>query len=214
MNPLMQFIDLILHLDKYLNIIIANYGVWTYVLLFLIIFCETGLVIMPFLPGDSLLFVAGVFAANGSLDISLLFSLLALAAILGDTINYWIGNVIGEKIVHSGRLRFIKKEHIQKTETFYHRYGGRAIILARFVPIVRTFAPFVAGAARMNYMRFATYNVVGAGIWVGLFTFGGYYFGNIPLVKDNFSIAILVIIFASLVPAIWEYVKHRKQTHL
>jgi membrane-associated protein len=208
MQLIMSFIDLFLHLDKHLNVIIADYGVWTYLILFLIVFCETGLVVTPFLPGDSLLFAAGAFAGLGSLRPDLLFVLLAIAAILGDTVNYWIGNYIGPR-AFSGNIRFLKKEYLERTQAFYEKHGGKAIILARFVPIVRTFAPFVAGVGTMNYGRFIVYNVAGGIIWVAIFVFGGYFFGNLPAVQENFTLVILAIIAISVVPMIAEVLKDR-----
>jgi membrane-associated protein len=205
-----QLIDLFLHLDVHLNEFIIAYGTLTYLILFLVIFAETGLVITPFLPGDSLLFAAGTFAAIGSFDIWLLFILLSLAAILGDTINYWIGNYIGPKIFHQDR-RFIKKEYLKRTHDFYEKYGGKTIIIARFVPIIRTFAPFVAGIGAMTYSKFILYNVVGGIVWCGIFLFGGYFFGNLPFVKNNFSYMIIAIIILSIVPGIVEYLKHKLQ---
>ena len=206
MEVITYLIELFLHLDEYLAEIIAQYGIWTYALLFLVLFMETGLVVTPFLPGDPLIFAAGSFAALGVLNPWLLFILLSLAAILGDTANYWIGHYIGPK-AFSGNIRFLKKEHLDKTHEFYEKYGGKTIILARFVPIVRTFAPFVAGVGAMTYGKFITYNVVGGVLWVGLFTSLGYFFGNLPFVKENFEIAILAIIFISLLPMIYEFVK-------
>ena len=208
MDFISSLIDFILHLDKHLNEIIQTYGIWTYLLLFLIIFMETGLVIFPFLPGDSLLFAAGAFAAQGSLNVFVLFILLSLAAILGDTVNYWIGHYIGPR-AFSGNVRFLKKEYLDRTHAFYEKYGGKTIILARFIPIIRTFAPFVAGIGAMTYSHFIVYNVVGGVLWVGLFTFGGYFFGNLPFVKDNFIIVIITIIFISVLPAVVEVVRER-----
>jgi membrane-associated protein len=208
MEFLSSLIDFILHLDKYLNQIIQTYGIWTYLLLFLIIFMETGLVITPFLPGDSLIFAAGAFAAQGSLNIFVLFILLSLAAILGDTVNYWIGHYIGPK-AFSGNVRFLKKEYLDRTHAFYEKHGGKTIILARFIPIIRTFAPFVAGIGAMTYSHFIVYNVIGGVMWVALFTFGGYFFGNLPFVKDNFIIVIITIIFISVLPAVFEFVRGR-----
>ena len=206
-------VDFVLHIDQYLNDIIQQYGAWTYAILFLIIFVETGFVIMPFLPGDSLLFAAGTFAAIGSLDISYLFFLLWFAAVLGDTVNYWIGSTIGPKAFEKD-IRFLKKEYLEKTQRFYDKHGGKTIILARFVPIVRTFAPFVAGVGTMNYGRFFAYNVVGGFLWVGIFLGLGYFFGNIPFVQDNFELVIVGIILISVVPMVIEYVrsKARKET--
>ena len=206
MEVITYLIELFLHLDEYLAEVITHYGIWTYALLFIVIFMETGLVVTPFLPGDSLIFAVGSFAALAVLNPWVLFILLSLAAILGDTANYWIGHYIGPK-AFSGNIRFLKKEHLDKTHEFYEKYGGKTIILARFVPIVRTFAPFVAGVGTMTYGKFITYNVVGGVLWVGLFTSLGYFFGNLPFVKENFEIAILAIIFISLLPMIYEFVK-------
>jgi|SRR3989338_6539409 len=203
-----NFIDFILHLDKYLSLIIQQFGVWTYLLLFLIVFAETGLVITPFLPGDSLLFAAGTFAGIGALNVLALFVVLAAAAILGDTINYSIGKFLGAKAFQKYPKTF-KKKYLDRTHNFYEKYGAKTIVLARFVPIVRTFAPFVAGVGRMSYLKFLVYNVFGGILWVALFVFGGYYFGNIPVVKENFSIVILVIIILSFMPMAWEYWKHK-----
>jgi membrane-associated protein len=203
MDLVKQLVDLFLHLDKHLAEILRDYGTWTYLILFLIIFLETGLVVTPFLPGDSLLFAAGTFAALGSLSPWVLFALLSVAAILGDTANYWIGKKIGPR-AFTGTVRFLKEEHLRKTEAFYERHGRKTIILARFVPIIRTFAPFVAGVGSMNYPVFLAYNVVGGVAWVGICVFAGYFFGNIPVVKNNFSIAILVIILISTLPILRE----------
>ena len=208
MELISQIIDFFLHLDKYLAEIISNYGTWTYLILFLIIFMETGLVVTPFLPGDSLLFAAGTFASLGALNVWVLFILLSIAAILGDTVNYWIGHYIGEK-AFSGNIRFLKKEYLDRTHDFYERHGGKTIILARFIPIIRTFAPFVAGVGEMSYGRFLTYNVVGGILWVGIFVFAGYFFGNIPFVRDNFTIVILAIIIISVLPGVYEFTKER-----
>jgi membrane-associated protein len=203
--------DLFLHLDEHLSTIISTYGNLTYLLLFLVIFMETGLVITPFLPGDSLLFAAGTFAspALGSpLNIWLLWFLLCVAAILGDTINYWIGHYIGPR-AFSGNVRFLKKEYMDRTHAFYEKHGGKTIILARFVPIVRTFAPFVAGVGAMTYSHFISYNVVGGIAWVTIFTWGGYFFGNLPFVKENFSLVVIAIILISAVPVIYEFISAR-----
>ena len=209
MDIIKEIIDFILHLDVHLNELIIHYGTLTYLILFLIIFAETGLVITPFLPGDSLIFAAGTFAALGSFNLHLLFLILAAAAILGDTVNYWIGKFFGHKIVESKRIRLINKSHIEKTHRFFEKYGGKTIIIARFVPIVRTFAPFVAGAGSMTYKKFIKYNIIGGILWVGLFTYAGYYFGNIPAVKNNFIFVIIVIIFLSILPPIIELIKHK-----
>lgn len=211
MNWLLKFIDIILHLDTYMGAVLQTYGTWTYVLLFIVVFCETGLVLTPFLPGDSLLFTAGLFAAQGSLDLYLLMAILFVAAVLGDTVNYWIGNIIGPKIFSQEHVRFLNKKHLDKTHAFYEKYGGKTIIFARFIPIMRTFAPFVAGIGKMTYSRFLLYNLLGGAIWVTLFTLGGYYFGNIPIVKNNFTAVIMLIIVASFVPMVIEYIKHYLQ---
>jgi len=209
MEIIKLFVEFILHIDKHLGEIIKNYGAFTYFILFLIIFAETGFVFTPFLPGDSLLFAAGVFASLGNLNILVLLGLLMLAAILGDTINYWIGHFFGEKIVANPKIP-INQEHIEKTNRFFEKHGGKTIILARFVPIVRTFAPFVAGAGQMNYGKFISYNIIGGVAWVLIFTLAGFFFGNIPFVKKNFSVVIIVIILISLIPMMVEVVKHKK----
>ena len=211
MELITYLIDLFLHLDKHLSIVIQNYGAWTYALLFLIIFLETGLVITPFLPGDSLLFAAGTFAGLGSLNVIVLFLLLSAAAIIGDTVNYWIGHYIGPR-AFSGEIRFLKKEYLDRTHEFYEKHGGKTIILARFVPIIRTFAPFVAGIGAMSYGRFITYNVVGGVVWVAIFTFGGHFFGNLKFVQDNFTFVILAIIFISVIPGVFEFLKERSRS--
>jgi len=202
-------VDLFLHLDKHLNEVIQTYGVWTYGILFVIVFLETGIVATPFLPGDSLLFAAGTFAATGSLKVSVLFFLLGFAAIAGDTVNYWIGHAIGPR-AFKDNLRFLKREDLDRTHRFYEKYGGKTVVLARFVPIVRTFAPFVAGVGSMSYGRFIGYNVIGGIAWTAMFIFGGYYFGNLPMVKHNFSLVILVIILISVMPVVIEFLKHRR----
>jgi membrane-associated protein len=211
MEVIQQLVDFILHIDVHLAELIARYGTGTLVLLFLIVFAETGLVVTPFLPGDSLLFAAGAFAARGALDIGLLVPVLLVAAILGDTVNYWVGHKIGRR-AFSGKIPFVKQEYLQRTESFYEKHGGKTIILARFVPIIRTFAPFVAGIGTMTYSRFFTYNVVGAILWVVLFTVGGYFFGNLPMVQRNFKLVILAIIVVSVMPIVVEYVRARRAT--
>jgi len=208
MDWLMNLLDFFLHLDKYLSVVIENYGTWTYLLLFLVIFMETGFVVTPFLPGDSLLFAAGTFAALGVLNVAFLLLLLAGAAILGDTVNYWIGHYVGPRVFREN-VRFVKKEYVERTHEFYERHGGKTIVLARFVPIIRTFAPFVAGVGRMTYGRFVTYNVVGGIVWVSLFILGGFFFGNLPVVKGNFSLVIVAIIAVSLLPAVYEVLRTR-----
>ena len=200
-------IDFILHIDVHLGEIIVSYGALTYGILFFIIFMETGFVVTPFLPGDSLIFAAGAFSALGSLNIIFILVLLSLAAVLGDTVNYWIGHFFGEKIVESPKVPFIKKEHIERTNEFYERHGGKTIILARFVPIIRTFAPFVAGVGEMNYGKFISYNIIGGVLWVLLFSLTGYFFGNIPFVKDNFSLVIMAIIIISVAPMLYQGAK-------
>jgi len=202
--------QIFLHTDEQILNLFQNYGSLTYLILFMIIFIETGVVVMPFLPGDSLLFVAGTIAGAGSLNIFLLFFLLSLAAILGDSVNYSIGKLIGPKIFKRESGLFFNKKHLKKTQKFYDKHGTKTIILARFVPFVRTFAPFVAGIGKMNYKKFLLYNCVGGIIWAGLFTIGGYFFGNIPIIKENLTIAILFIIFLSILPGIIEFVKLRK----
>ena len=209
MEIIKSFTNVFLHLDKYLSQIIQNFGLWTYLILFLIIFCETGLVILPFLPGDSLLFAAGAFAATGAFNPWILFGLLSVAAIAGDTVNYWIGNYLGPKVFHYENNKFFKKEHLERTHKFYEKYGGKTIIIARFIPIIRTFAPFVAGIGAMTYFRFLVYNIVGGISWIAIFLFGGYYFGNIPVVKRNFTLVILAIIILSVIPGVIEYLRHR-----
>jgi membrane-associated protein len=200
-------IDFILHIDTHLLSLIQTYGNYVYIFLFLIIFMETGLVLTPFLPGDSLLFIAGTLAAAGALNVILLFLILAAAAILGDTANYWLGKFFGEKFFS----RFIKHEHMERTRKFFERYGKKTIVLARFVPIIRTFAPFVAGIGKMNYFTFVSYNVIGGIAWVALFVFAGYFFGNIPFVKDNLKFIVVLIIIISLIPMLLEYIKHKKE---
>lgn len=210
MDVINFLIDFVLHMDVHLNEIISNYGAWTYGILFFVIFIETGLVVTPFLPGDSLLFAAGTFAALGSLNPFYLFGLLALAAVLGDTLNYSIGAFIGER-AFSGNIKFLKKEHLDRTQLFYEKHGGKTIILARFIPIIRTFAPFVAGVGTMKYSKFIAYNVVGGIAWVAIFTFLGYFFGNIPFVKKNFELVIFAIIFISFIPPVLEVIKARRE---
>jgi membrane-associated protein len=210
MEFIKNFIEILLHLDAHLDWVIRNYGFWTYGILFLIIFLETGLVVTPFLPGDSLLFAGGTFAALGSLDVKWLIILLTLAAIGGDTVNYWIGYTSGPKVFHREKSRFFNKEYLHRTHRFYEKYGGKTIIIARFIPIIRTFAPFVAGIGSMTYVHFVAYNIAGGIAWVVIFVLGGYFFGNIPLIKRNFSLAIVAIIFLSILPGIIEFLRHRK----
>lgn len=201
--------DLFLHLDKHLTLVFQQYGVWTYAILFLIIFCETGLVVTPILPGDSLLFAAGALAAVGGLNPWILFVTLSIAAILGDSVNYAIGHLIGPKVFHYEKSRFFKKEYLDRTHAFYEKHGGKTIIIARFIPIIRTFAPFVAGVGAMTYPKFLAYNVAGGIAWIAIFVFGGYYFGNLPAVKHNFTLVIVGIIFVSILPGIIEFLRHK-----
>ena len=209
MEMITSFIDMFMHLDKHLDLIIREYGMWTHAILFLIIFCETGLVITPLLPGDSLLFAVGTFAALGSLDMKLLTISLSIAAIAGDTVNYWIGYFVGPKVFSRNKSRFFNRDYLDRTHRFYERYGGKTIIIARFIPIIRTFAPFVAGIGRMTYLRFILYNIVGGISWIGTFLCGGYFFGGLPFIKQNFSLVILAIIIISMLPGLMEYLRHK-----
>jgi membrane-associated protein len=211
MDLIHWFVDFFLHLDQHLAEVIQRYGTSTYALLFLIVFLETGLVVTPLLPGDSLLFAAGSFAGLGVLRLWRLFFLLCAAAILGDTVNYAIGARLGPRVFHYPKSRFFNPEHLKKTHAFYEKYGGKTIIIARFVPIVRTFAPFVAGIGEMSYAHFLGYNVIGGVLWVSVCLFSGYFFGNLPFVKQNFSVVVLAIVFISLLPAVIEYLRHRAQ---
>lgn len=212
MELIQQLIDFILHIDVHLNEIIRNYGVWTYLILFLIIFCETGFVVTPFLPGDSLLFACGAFAANGSLDVWLLCLLLTIAAIAGDTVNYWIGAYIGPRAFAKEDSRFFKKKYLIRTHEFYEKHGGKTIIIARFMPIIRTFAPFVAGIGKMSYPKFLMYNIVGGVVWILSFVFLGYFFGNLPVVKKNFTLVIFAIIILSVLPSVIEVIRHKRKS--
>jgi membrane-associated protein len=209
MDLIVLVFDFVIHIDVHLSEIIRNYGLWTYLILFLIIFCETGLVVTPILPGDSLLFAAGTFAARGDFNVLWLFLLLSVAAVLGDTVNYWIGNYVGPKVFHGEKVRFLNREYLDRTHQFYERYGGKTIIIARFVPIIRTFAPFVAGIGSMTYGKFLSYNVIGGVLWIGAFAYAGYFFGNIPMVKRNFTLVIFVIIILSVMPGVIEFIKHK-----
>jgi membrane-associated protein len=210
MDIITFFVDVFLHLDKHLAEVVTRYGTWTYLILFWIIFMETGLVVTPFLPGDSLLFAAGAIASLGSLNPLALFLLLAAAAVIGDTVNYWVGKFLGPRLVRGDHPRLIKKEHLDRTHAFFEKYGGKTIILARFVPIVRTFAPFVAGIGAMTYPKFIAYNVIGGVAWVAICLTAGYRFGQLEVVKRNFSLVVLAIIFLSILPGIIEYIKHRR----
>ena len=210
MSFIRDALDYILHLDAHLATLVAQFGSWTYAILFLIIFAETGLVVTPFLPGDSLLFATGALAAVTDLNVYVLFVLLTIAAILGDAVNYWVGRNVGMRLF-DGRIRYLKPEYLDRTHAFYEKYGGKTIVIARFVPIVRTFAPFVAGMGSMSYGKFATYNIAGGILWIGSLLFAGYLFGNIPIVKDNFGLVIIGIIIASILPAVFEIVKGRRE---
>ena len=213
MDTILMLIDFVLHMDKYLPTIVHTLGIWTYLALFFVIFMETGFVVTPFLPGDSLLFAAGAIAAvtNGGLNVITLFIAMAGAAVLGDTANYWIGHYIGPR-AFSGNIRFLKKEYLERTQAFYEKHGGKTILLARFVPIVRTFAPFVAGVGKMRYSYFISYNVFGGIFWTALFIFGGYFVGNLEIIKNNFSLVVILIILISIMPGVIEIVKARVQS--
>jgi membrane-associated protein len=211
MEMIKTLFDIFMHLDRHLGAVIQDYGIWTYLILFLIIFCETGLVVTPILPGDSLLFAAGAFAAIGALDVLWLFGLLTVAAVAGDTLNYWMGHYLGPKVFHKKDVRFLNREYLDRTHRFYEKHGGKTIIIARFMPIIRTFAPFVAGIGKMTYMRFIGYNVSGGILWIASFVFGGYFFGNIPMVKRNFTLVIVAIIVLSVMPGIIEFLRHRSK---
>ncbi|MBN1334664.1 MAG: DedA family protein [Deltaproteobacteria bacterium] len=214
MDLLRLLVDFVLHLDRHLAEIIAQFGLWTYAILFLVVFCETGLVATPFLPGDSLLFATGTFCALGSLKIGWMIPLICVAAVLGDTVNYWIGHWVGPKVFTREDVWWLNKKHLQRAQRFYEKHGGKTIILARFIPIIRTFAPFVAGIGAMTYPRFIAFNVVGGCAWVCLFLLSGYYFGNIPVVKENFSLVIIAIILISVVPIFVEWLRGRRATAL
>jgi len=213
MEIITNLIDFILHLDKHLNYIIESSGLWCYLIFFLIIFAETGLVVTPFLPGDSLLFALGTLAATGSLKVAWIFVALSAAAVLGDSANYAIGKYFGQVILKHEGSWFLKKEHIERTHRFYEKYGAKTIVIARFVPIVRTFAPFIAGVGKMSYMKFLSYNVVGGILWITLFIFGGFFFGNIPIIKRNFTFTIFAIIIISILPAVIEVIREKRRKH-
>jgi len=205
------FIDLVLHLDTHLMTLVQDYGVWVYGILFLIIFAETGLVFMPFLPGDSLLFVAGALCGLGVMQLEWLIPLLILAAFSGDNTNYWVGRLIGMRVFQRFEGRLLKREYLDKTHAFYEKHGGKTIIFARFMPIIRTFAPFVAGIGLMHYRLFVLYSALGSLVWIGSLTLAGYFFGNIPVVKDNLTLIILAVILISFLPALVEYFRHRRR---
>jgi membrane-associated protein len=210
MELLKQFIDLVLHLDQHLVELVNQYQSWTYGILALIIFCETGLVVTPILPGDSLLFAVGALASKGRLNVTLVVALLALAAIIGDSVNYWIGRTVGPRVFASENSRWFNRSYLERTHAFYEKYGGKTLILARFMPIIRTFAPFVAGIGKMTYLRFLAYSVSGGILWISLLTYAGYFFGEIPIVKRNFSLVIVAVIAISLLPAVIEFLRARR----
>jgi membrane-associated protein len=210
MSILGNLVSILLHLDKYLNVIIQNNGMWTYVIIFVIIFCETGLVVTPFLPGDSILFATGAIAAMGSLKVFTLFVVFYLAAVIGDTANYHIGKKIGAKILEKEDIKYINKEYLKKASAFYKKHGSMTILLGRFIPIIRTFVPFVAGIGEMNYTKFLTYNMLGGFAWVSFFLGTGYFFGNLPFIKHNFSYVVIAIVFISIIPGVVAFIKEKK----
>lgn len=209
MHYLSEIIQLFLHIDKNILTVVGSYGAWTYLLMFIVIFCETGLVVTPFLPGDSLIFAMGAMISKTSLNLGYMFIILCIAAVLGDTVNYHIGRYIGPKVFEKEKIKFLKKENLTKTQTFYEKYGGKTIIMARFIPIIRTFAPFVAGIGKMSYRRFISYNAIGGISWVSLLLFVGYFFGNLPFISKNFTIIIYLIIIVSVIPAIFEFIRQK-----
>lgn len=211
MELLSGFLDIVLHLDAHLLALVQEYGVWVYAILFVIIFAETGLVVAPFLPGDSLLFVTGALCGMGSLELQILMPLLIVAAFSGDNTNYWVGRLLGLRLLNHANQKLIKHEHLEKTHLFFDKHGGKTIIFARFLPIIRTFAPFVAGIGTMNYRSFVMFSAIGSVAWIGSLTIAGYFFGNIPIIKNNLTLMILVIIVVSFIPAILEFIKHRRQ---
>ncbi|HAF44789.1 MAG: hypothetical protein A2100_02085 [Sideroxydans sp. GWF2_59_14] len=211
MELLTGFIDIVLHLDAHLLALVQEYGMWIYAILFAIIFAETGLIIAPFLPGDSLLFVIGALCGMGSLELQIAMPLLILAAFMGDNTNYWVGRLLGLRLLNHASQKLIKHEHLEKTHAFYDKHGGKTVIFARFLPILRTFAPFVAGIGTMNYRLYVMYSIIGGVSWIGSLMLAGYFFGNIPVIKDNLTLMILVIIFISFIPAILEFIKHRRR---
>ena len=211
MELLSSFIDIVLHLDAHLLVLVQQYGVWIYAILFAIIFAETGLVVTPFLPGDSLLFVIGALCGMGSLQLQVALPLLILAAFMGDNTNYWVGRLLGLRLLNHPNQRWIKHEHLEKTHAFYAKHGGKTVIFARFLPIIRTFAPFVAGIGTMNYRLYLMFSILGGVAWIGSLMLAGFFFGNIPVIKNNLTLMIVGIIFISFIPAILEYIKHRRQ---
>lgn len=210
MQFIVQLVDFILHMDKHLPQLINDFGIWTYLILFIVIFCETGLVVTPFLPGDSMIFLLGALARSGDINFPAIIAVLMVAAVLGDTCNYEIGRFLGMKLFRNENSKFLKKEYLDRTHNFYEKYGGKTIIIARFVPIIRTFAPFVAGMGSMSYKKFISYNIIGGIGWVALFSFGGFFFGGIPAVKNNFFLVAVAIIVISLLPAVIAYFKSKK----
>lgn len=213
MSVISALIDFILHIDQHLQFIVAHYGIWIYAILFLLIFCETGLVVTPFLPGDSLLFAAGSIAAVGEMNVHLMVALLLIAAIVGDAVNFALGKYFGQRLFANPQSKIFKQIYLHKTQEFYQKHGGKTIIIARFMPIVRTFAPFVAGMGHMHYGHFIRYNCIGAVIWVVLFSYAGYFFGNLPIIKQNLSLALIIIIATSLLPAVIEILRHKLSAH-
>lgn len=213
MSVTSALIDFILHIDQHLQFIVAHYGIWIYAILFLLIFCETGLVVTPFLPGDSLLFAAGSIAAVGEMNVHLMVALLLIAAIVGDAVNFALGKYFGQRLFSNPQSKIFKQIYLHKTQEFYQKHGGKTIIIARFMPIVRTFAPFVAGMGHMHYGHFIRYNCIGAVIWVVLFSYAGYFFGNLPIIKQNLSLALIIIIAISLLPAVIEILRHKLSAH-
>ena len=210
MELLALFIDIVLNLDTHLLALTEEYGMWVYAILFLIIFAETGLVVMPFLPGDSLLFVAGALCGLGALEIGLLAPLLIVASFTGDNTNYWVGRLVGTRLVKRVNSGFLRREYLDRTHAFYQKHGGKTIIFARFLPIVRTYAPFVAGVGMMHYRLFVSYSALGSVAWITFFTVGGYFFGNIPVIRDNLMLMVLAIVFISILPALVKYIQHRR----
>ncbi len=213
MELITTLIDIVLHVDKYINVIIQTFGIWSYVILFIIVFCETGLVVTPFLPGDSLLFAAGAFAAIGAFDVTLLIVVFSSAAIIGDNVNYWIGHHVGPRIFSRENVRIFNKRYLDRTHAFYEKHGGKTVILARFMPIIRTFMPFVAGIGRMHYPRFLAFDITGGIVWPMTFVLLGYFFGNIPIVKKYFSLVVIVIIIISVLPIFYQVLKVRMEKH-
>jgi membrane-associated protein len=209
MELLAQFVDIVLHLDQHLTLLIQHYGAWVYLILFLIIYCETGLVVAPFLPGDSLLFVAGTMAAAGAMDVHGLFALLVVAAFGGDNTNYWIGRYLGPRVFRRERSRFFNPAHLLRTQRFYEKHGGKTVMIARFLPVIRTFAPFVAGIGRMRYPRYLFYSFSGSVFWIGFFVYGGYYFGNLPFVRNNLTAFILGIVAISILPGVVAFLREK-----